>query len=370
MKIATTTFHGAINYGAALQAYSLVRHLNDIGHDARVLDYWPDHRVAANRVWIRGKGMSPGVLAMNALSAAHYRALSRKLRRFAEFREHYLPRTAKTYAKIDQIRADPPEVECYITGSDQVWNPATGIDEVYFLAFAREQQRRAVAYAPSIGLPALDPVQTARMAPLISQIDYLSSREHRGSELIQQLTGRTARTVVDPVFLQDAEAWRRIIPAIPQPEPYILVYAVRRRAELEQAVRRIKAQTGLRVIQIPGTNPLTRGFMPSDTVAWDAGPLEFLRLISGATCVLTNSFHGTAFSVIFGKPFLSFSHTAGDTRAGSILARCGLSKRLVRLGDEAPDIFSAGETEWGTLNAEISQSRAFLNDAILGQAVS
>lgn len=369
MKIATTTFHGAINYGAVLQAYSLVRHLNDIGHDARTLDYWPDHRVAANSLWIRGKGMSAGVLAMNALSAAHYASLSRKIRRFAEFRDLYLPRTPKTYATIDQVSSDPPDVECYITGSDQVWNPATGIDEVYFLSFAREQQRRAIAYAPSIGLPELDPAQTARMAPLIAPIDYLSSREHRGSELIGELTGRTARTVVDPVFLQNADEWRRIIPAGQQPEPYILVYAVRRRAELEQAVRRIKAQTGLRVIQIPGTNPLTRGFMPSDTVAWDAGPIEFLRLISGATCVLTNSFHGTAFSVIFDKPFLSFSHTAGDTRAGSILARCGLNKRLVRLGDEAPDIFSAGATQWEILNAEIAQSRAFLHNAILGQAV-
>lgn len=370
MKIATTTFHGAINYGAVLQAYSLVRYLNDIGHEAQVLDYWPEHRVTANSIWIRGKSMNLGVLAMNALNASHYRGLSRKLRRFAEFRDHYLPRTPTSYARIDQIRADPPDVECYITGSDQVWNPATGIDEVYFLAFAREQQRRSVAYAPSIGLPSLGPVQTARMAPLIAPIDYLSSREHRGSELIRQLTGQTARTVVDPVFLQDAEAWRRIIPASPQTEPYILVYAVRRRAELEQAVRQIKKQTGLRVIQIPGTNPLTRGFMPSDTVAWDAGPLEFLQLISGATCVLTNSFHGTAFSVIFGKPFLSFSHTAGDTRAGSILARCGLSKRLVRLGDKAPDIFSAGETEWETLNAEISQSKAFLHNSILGQDAS
>jgi hypothetical protein len=100
--------------------------------------------------------------------------------------------------------------------------------------------------------------------------------------------------------------------------------------------------------------------MPSDTVAWDAGPLEFLRLISEATCVLTNSFHGTAFSVIFDKPFLNFSHTAGDTRASSILARSGLGKRLVYPGNKTPDIFSAGKADRDTLNTEIAQSREFL----------
>lgn len=363
MKIATTTFHCAINYGAVLQAYSLIRYLNDIGHEARVVDYWPHHRQVANSPFLPSRMLSPSVLLRNGLSLLHYRELMRKIDNFAAFREEYIPAT-RVYTSFDELVADLPPVDCFITGSDQVWNPRTGIDPVYFLDFVKSSNARTVAYAPSIGNPWIDDAQRARMAQLMGKIHHLSSREYSGSELIQSLTGRESATVVDPVLLQNAKQWLRICEPVEIAGDYILVYGVRRRKSLERVVLDVKRQTGMKVVQVVGTNPLSRGLVSADHVVWDAGPKDFVSLIANAKGVITNSFHGTAFSIIFRKPFLSVSHTEGDTRAHAILQRCGQLHRLIAPGASTPSFLENWEGDWVTLEKEISMSKAYLESAI------
>lgn len=366
MKIATTTFHCAYNYGAVLQAYSLVKSLRNSGYDASVIDYWPKHRREEElSPWIKKKPFSTVTMMQNAVIAFRYSALTARRKKFDHFRENILPRTEQRYDSAETLLKNPPQAEAYITGSDQVWNPATGVDPVYFLEFAKELGKKSVAYAPSIGLPSIPEKFQPSMRKLISQVDHLSSREHRGCEIIKELTTRTAEVVVDPVFLQTKEEWSSLVQAPTIKGDYILVYAVRRREHMEKEVLKLKKKLGLPVVMIVGTNPCSRGLMPADHVVWDAGPVDFVNLFAHATCVCTNSFHGTAFSIIFQKPFFNFPHTNGDSRASSILDRTNQKDRLIYPGMQTPDIFNSSKIDQEKLQQEIQKSKKYLHDSIM-----
>lgn len=362
MKLATVTFHCAYNYGAVLQAYALVQALKTLGHEACVLDYWPDKRLkAADSIW-SPKGGSVG-LVINGMIATKYFSLVKKRENFDKFRDKLLPKSSSKYQVIGDILNSQEVYDGYITGSDQVWNPDTGIDPVYFLQFAKKMDAKAIAYAPSIGLPKIENKYRDEMATLISGIDVLSSREHRGVEIIKELTGRDATVVVDPVLLLSKEDWAEVVKPMDLPDRYILVYAVRRRAYMEKAINKLKKELGLPVVMIVGANPAVRGFINADYVVWDAGPQEFVTMFSRATYVCTNSFHGTAFSIIFEKPFLSFPHTKGDSRISSILKRAEMDGNIVNEGEPFPLEFSSN-VKSSTLLSEINLSLKYLENSL------
>lgn len=362
MRLATVTFHCAYNYGAVLQAYALIQALRSLGHDACVLDYWPVKRVkAAETIWSKIGG-SKG-LFVNGIIAIKYSAFMKKRENFNAFREEFLPKTSTRYHSIEDILESKEIYDGYVAGSDQVWNPASGIDPVYFLQFAKKLGSKSIAYAPSIGLPKIEDKFRDEMTALISEVDVLSSREHRGVEIIEELTGRSSEVVVDPVFLLSQNDWKKIVKPMNLPDKYILVYAVRRRAYMEKAINKLKKKLGLPVVLIVGENPGVRGFINADYVMWDVGPQEFITLFSRATYVCTNSFHGTAFSIIFEKPFLSFSHTKGDSRVSSILKRAGLEKSIVYEDDPFPFGFDLNVKN-SQLLEEINLSLKYLENSL------
>lgn len=362
MKLATVTFHCAYNYGAVLQAYALVNALQKLGHDTCVLDYWPAKRLAAAKsVWNQKTGAR--ALVMNGIIAAKYFPIMKKRKRFDSFRSDMLSVSVNRYHNVDEILESQETFDAYITGSDQVWNPDTGIDPVYFLQFAKALKAKSVAYAPSIGLPKIQDKYKSQMATLISKVDALSSREHRGAEIINELTGRDAKVVVDPVFLLSKEDWAEVVKPLALPDKYILVYAVRRRSYMEKSINKLKKELGLPVVLIVGSNPAARGFINADYVMWDAGPQEFVSMFSNAAYVCTNSFHGTAFSLIFEKPFLTFPHTNGDSRVSSILKRANMEKNIVREGDPLRTEFNAFEGS-GLLDKEINASLDYLKGSL------
>jgi len=366
LKISTVTFHCANNYGAVLQAYSLVSSLRGMGHDANVLDYWPKRRIDdASSLWMKDRFYKPVSLVHNFLTAVNYSSFKKRRLNFKSFRDNVLVKTERVYRTISEILKQPPDSDIFITGSDQVWNPETGVDPVYFLDFVNSIGGKSIAYAPSIGLPNIPTKYQKEMARLINGIDYLSSRERRGSEIIKELTGRNASTVVDPVFLQTPKEWLSIASEPFISGEYILVYAVRRREHMEKEVARLKKRLGLPVVMIVGTNPAARGFMPADKVLWDAGPKEFISAFANASFICTNSFHGTAFSLIFKKPFYSFSHTQGDSRASSILERADLKDRLIQPNQQLIWGNEYKSNPGQRLEDEICRSREFLKASLI-----
>lgn len=338
MKVAVITFHAAYNYGAVLQAYSLQQTLDRAGFEPVIIDYWPESRTKASRSMMSSLRGLKGLI-INVLTIINYKEIQKRRRRFDDFRTWAWNRTEQRYLSNDHLTGSPPGVDLFITGSDQVWNPSAGIDSAYFLDFAVRAGKATASYAASIGLPDIQERDRPMMASLIDGVERLSVREHRAAEIVKKLTGRDAKVVVDPVFLQTAEQWSKLVKEPAIKGDYLLVYAVRRRSYMESIVKQIKKRFGLKVVLIPGTNPAARGFISADEVVWDAGPTDFVSLFAHAKAVCTNSFHGTAFSIIYNKPFVSVSHTDGDSRVTSILERLGQGWRQLKEGDELPEHF-------------------------------
>ena len=363
-KIGTITFHCAYNYGAVLQAYSLVKFLKNQNHQAEVIDYWPERRIEdKNNFFLTKNIFHPVIFVQNAIKLLKMTDLKDKKTKYDIFRSEVLPVSTTTCSNTQDLRKVSKNYSFIITGSDQVWNPMTGYDGNYFLEFAESKQK--VAYAPSIGVPNIPTDLVQKITNLINDFSSLSSREHRGSEIIKELTGRDALTVVDPVFLQTKEEWMDITIPMDLAEKYILVYVVRRRKNMEAYLKELKKQHDLPIYLIVGTNPASRGFINADKVFWNAGPKEFVTLFSKATVVCTNSFHGTAFSLIFRKPFLVFPHTTGDSRVKSILSRCDLEERIV--SPEAIDFkdpFTLSKGNYELLDLEIKASKEYLLKAV------
>lgn len=268
----------------------------------------------------------------NILTAFHYSKIKQKKQRFNDFRSKYLKHTEKQYFSLEDIENDIPRCDAFVTGSDQVWNPNHN-DRVYYLPFAHKIGAKAIAYAPSVGLDKIPADFVPKMKNWLADMDVLSCREEKGSELIKELTGRECATVLDPVFLLEKSDWAKLISEPIIKGDYIAVYALRRRGNFEKNVARLSKKYKLPVVLIPGENPLSRGFFKADKVMWNMGPREFLNILYHAKAVCSNSFHGTAFSIIFEKPFFTFSHTTVDYRASNIADKLGLSERICGVGE-------------------------------------
>lgn len=363
-KIGTITFHCAYNYGAVLQAYSLVNFLKKQNHQAEVIDYWPSRRLADKNTFFLNKNIfHPVIMIQNIIKFLKIDELKDKKNKYDIFRSEFLSVSSTVCSSSEDLKKISKNYEYIITGSDQVWNPMTGYDGNYFLEFAEHKQK--IAYAPSIGVPNIPINLVPKIANLINDFSCLSSREHRGSEIIKELTGRDALTVVDPVFLQTKEEWLDITIPMELPEKYILVYVVRRRKNMEVFLKNLRKEINLPIYLIVGTNSASRGFISADKVFWNAGPKEFVTLFSRATVVCTNSFHGTAFSLIFRKPFLVFPHTIGDSRVKSILSRCDLEERIILPEvSDFKDPFTLPAGNFDLLELEIKASKDYLLRAV------
>lgn len=303
-------------------------------------------------------------MVINALKLLHYTQLKLKKQRFNDFRSEYFKCT-REYHDLEEIQKEVPICDAYVVGSDQVWNPIK-FDPVYGLPFAQERGIRTIGYAPSFGECSLDAEQERIMKPLLGKIDFLSCREEQGAKIISGLTGRECKNVLDPVLLQTKEEWAEVIGEPIIDNKYLLVYALRRRAHMEENIAKISKKTGLKTVLIVGENPAARGFIKADKVMWSAGPKEFLNLFYHAQAVCTNSFHGTAFSTIFQKPFFVFSHTREDYRAINLMNMLGLKDRIIQIGESPKrDIFDIDfKLSKKYYEERIKESKEYLTNAL------
>lgn len=336
-KVGTITFHRSKNYGAILQAYALQKVLTEMGHVSEIIDYCPPRR---------------GTKALSQFSRIRHFVWQRIVRKMItaekrekkteEFRRKYLQLSSVKYFDPEALHASPPLFDAYITGSDQVWNPKNNDnDSSYFLAFAPPGKTR-ISYAPSFGVTQIPDGLANQYRKWLNQIHRISSREVEGRQIIARLTGRDAEIVLDPTLLLDEEQWQKIASQCENAEPYILSYYMPGDKAVNESITRISrhlsAHTGWGVICI-GQREYMR-MHPFKRSIFDAGPAEFLGLIQNASFVVTNSFHGTAFSINYKKPFLVpinqklLPEKALSSRITSLLKTLKLENQLLPIGKE------------------------------------
>lgn len=297
MKAHIITFHMAKNYGAILQCFALQKILSQYVDEVETIDF--STSAMKYSILPRGKGLKTTVRRI--LTLKDYSTIKRKHKRFEEFLQENIKLT-RHYGSIDELRNDAPEADIVFTGSDQVFNPNRCPDErkAYYLDFPC---RYRASYAASFGNSVISENKKDEISKCLKQFDSLAGREDYGVEIIKELSGKddVAQTI-DPVFLLSPEIWKKMEEPYPGiPEKYILFFNLRESKVTIQAAKSLMKNTGLPVVMIIGKpNPPFR----SKYILRDVGPKQFLWLIDHCTYFLEDSFHATAFSLIFHKKFL------------------------------------------------------------------
>lgn len=341
MKIATLTYQRHDNYGAMLQCYALQKKLESMGVDTQVIDYICE--VSENPFGLRAlktKGIKRYITGCIGAVTRMPRAKS-----FKNFRKLINMTDTVTEKNISQLGAS---FDGYIVGSDNVWNAdITGLDERYFLSFVADKRRRA-SFAASFGSSKIKDEHRDKYSSLLSDFAVLNCREQSGVDLIESLTDRKANLVCDPSFLLSTEQWRALATPAKEKKPYMLVYQMVPSGSFVKTVQKIAKQRGLRVIYLP----FPYGFM-NCKIKPTIGPLQWLGLFNDAEYIVTDSFHGCAFSIILGKQFSVCISQLGE-RIENILNVMGLKERII---GNAEDDAKLGEIDYAAVEPHLTSFR-------------
>lgn len=322
MKIGIVTQPLHANYGGVLQNYALQQVLKRMGHEVWTLDYWKYD-------WLNWADMAWRVLAHKMLghqvkfgrTPAEQRQFEVPLRRFVNKNMSLTtPRTKRFSKKTVQKYA----LEALVVGSDQVWRPIYNYDvSDCFLKFAQGLSVKRVAYAASFGTDAWEftDAQTSECAALAKQFDGISVREKSGVGLCKDHLGVSAVHVLDPTLLLQAEDYAALCKDIPQRKPFIFAYILDKSEDKINSIQRFAEQRGLPYY----IKSADSGVSMEDSIElW----LSYFR---DAAFVITDSFHGTAFSINFNKDFYVYGNAQrGNSRFDSLLNQLGLQDRVIK----------------------------------------
>jgi len=296
MRTGIITFHRAINYGAILQTYALQKKMIDKGYAVEVIDYRCEHMENFYKtLTFKGKSLKQGVRGL-----LNFYYTYKKKKHFRRFLNDNIRLSDMVYTKSN-IQDSNKVYGQFITGSDQVFNYAcSNFDTSYFLDFVTKPNKK-LSYAASFGINEIPPKYLDDYKNLLSSFDKFSIREMKGQDLLYKLTQRRSELSVDPVFLLEKEDWLRIAKK-PNMERYILIYKLNASDLIYDFARKLANKTKCKIISLNFDfvdelkNRGIKGIM-------SASVEEFLGYFAYADYVVTNSFHGTAFSIIFHKEF-------------------------------------------------------------------
>jgi hypothetical protein len=327
LRIKTITCHDVYNFGASLQAYALMKYLQDSGNEVEIIDYKPDYLTF--NLWAIGPKWSKN-LFLKLLYFSYVvpkRLLLYKRRgKFDRFTKNKLKLTPKTYKSNDELKIDPPLADIYFAGSEQIWNTASpnGKDPAYYLDIAPRNAIKA-SYAASFSVSEISPEFTAFVKNNLNNLDFISVREDTGLKILNDLGIKNGTVVVDPVFLLEKNKWD-VLAEYKSRDRYVFVYDQENNQLIKQAALKLAKAYNLKVFAIESLYPMSY----ADRKIRDAGPEEFLGLIKNCEICLTNSFHCIGFSLIFNKNFYLFkrTHQKVNSRMVDLLNYLNLSSRI------------------------------------------
>lgn len=379
-KIGIITILKVNNYGAELQAYATQRVLNNLGWNAEIIDYLfyknpgfkktpmskPLFAMGYNkriREWLY-----PIITRLKELKVA--KASKKRKERFAQFHTNHTA-LSRTFCSMDDLYHAKLGYDVYLVGSDQVWNPGVYSSlEPYFLTFAPRGKKR-ISYASSFGVSEIPQIVKPFYKKYLSEFSAISVRENTGVDLINSLTGKEAQWVLDPTLLLTANDWMQVCSdcyeALP---PFVLIYELTPCPYITELATYISKEKALKVVRIC-KSAAKEDKRDSVLDITDAGPAEFLELFSKASYIVTNSFHGTAFSINFEKPFYTVipDRKNNNSRQLSLLEMVGLKDRMIVENAGLPDFENDIDYHQVAkkLAREREQSIMFLKNAIDGE---
>lgn len=337
-KIGILTFQKSLNYGSALQAFALVRKLRELGYDAEVIDYKQNNYDYQYK--LLKAPFSVKDIKYDLIHIAFLRTLVRRAKAFPDFCQKYLYLGREKLKYGDDLECLSEQYDTIICGSDQIWNPnAMDFDINYFLPGVRDISK--VSYAVSINGGSLASTSMAeQLKKNLLAFHALSVREESGRKNLNDfLMGeREVSVVLDPTLLHNKEVYDAVSAPRLVEEPYIFFYSINFKPDAILAAENLSKRTGLPVYTLfagRGNKYLLKTAKKFHVWKKSVGPESFISLLKYSDYVVTNSFHGTAFSLIYEKNFYSVGcadlngQLKYDERICDGLAQFGLLDRVV-----------------------------------------
>ena len=294
MKIGILTFTEGYNYGNKIQNYALLTYLKN--------NFQCEVKTVNNCIAQGSKLAKAKLLLIWAVPSKRHYMYWKRLIRFKKFNKHYLNFTKE---KLKEASKEFLEVDCFVCGSDQIWNP-NYYSTIYLLTGNLPVPKKSISYAASFGVSEIPSEKKRNFAEALKNLEAISVREEQGVAICKELGCSECRVNIDPTFLLRKDEWLKVIqkPVKEVPDKYVVTYFLGKiEGKNEKVIRDYCAENNVKRIDLNSVNALE----------WfDITPFEFLYLIYNAEFVFTDSFHASVFSIIFGKQFLTAERVSDD----------------------------------------------------------
>ena len=331
MKIDIITRHAIANYGSILQAYATEKMLDKLNIENEIIDYVRVEENSKNLVKTYMKNSKKW--NRNFITRFIYKIIQKPNldimnNKFAKYRKKYLKLTSKQYKNKNELMEDLPQADIYCTGSDQVWGQIANddYDENYFLEFV-PNDKRCIAYSASFGKNKLSENLKIKLPKLMEKYSDIMVRELSAVKILNASGIDNAKLVLDPTLLLSKEEWEENLKIKNnEKKQYILTYQLHHNKEFDKYLKKLAKATNLKVVRL--SSSIYYKFKYGKFV-YLPDLEQFLTYFKNAKYVVTDSFHGTVFSIIFNKQVIDILPGKTRTRIESILKLFGMEDRIV-----------------------------------------
>lgn len=345
MKIVGIITYYNYNMGSALQSLSTIYLLRELGYEGHILEFGHGSYFEEFCVHLKNRIRRYTVYIKSPQEIGKYKKIFEAVRRsksdLSENSNQLINNFITNFLGVEQVgyyqlkNRGNGKYYAYICGSDQIWNGYFPVvEDQYYLRFAKEKER--ISFAPSFGSADILECNKKRLARYIRAIPHLSTRETYGKLLIMKLCKKEAEVLCDPTLMIPRNEWNKITQNEALSEiseaPYLLAFYLDEPSdEAIKYISDIAYRNNFTVIMIAYDHVSLREIGAD---YYDVGPLEFVNSIKQAQYICTDSFHATAFSVIFERQFLCFKRQSksGVDSSGRImdfLKNCKLQERYI-----------------------------------------
>lgn len=372
-KVGIITYHSAYNFGSALQAYATQQIIKSLGCETYIINYKIPFQRDYYGLLGYGKGLKAPLKKLMMVPQ-----LSDRKKRAVRY-EHFINYQMNLTEEIsspEEAKKFKDSFDVYVSGSDQIWNFHSneyihaGMEYMkpYLLHFT---EKKKISYASSV--VNMTDEELVKLKLELEKFSAISARERSAAQSLSKLLKIEIPTVLDPTLLMPGEKWFSVMPEeIEQytKEPFILYYTLKNYMETKKDMlylANLAAREGLKLVALTPLIPLIR--IDGVINAASAGPWEFIDLIRRAKMVITDSYHGTLFSINLRKEFLYLRNKNGDhgLRASQLLDLMGIQDRMI---DETTEVDFTSRVEYSNLNAKLENMRTksidYLKCAIFG----
>lgn len=363
MNIAITTIQNSSNYGAMLQVFALQEYLTKLNHNVEIVNY--NNPYMSKGLDIVRHGFHVLETYYFLLDIINFKDRNKMVNNFRNFSENYL-KLGKLQSREELLSGGYIKKDLFISGSDQIWNPYVTngmVDEVYFCGMYNHGSK-VISYASSMGgYDFKDKEMNQKISILLKKYTSISTRESSYIPELSKLTDKKIVKVMDPVFLLTQKEWKSSLNLKKTiHKPYILIYAMAAHEKIINNVVKSFSDKKYDIVMI--YEPLKRKKGVKYVV--DAGPREFVELFLNADIIITNSFHGTSFGLIFQKKICVIDNARNMNRIYDLLN--DIEAQVIIQKEEEP-IKTSIEINYDSINKKLEKLINKSKEFLLGELV-